>query len=82
MSPPGRLRNRCRRRSGSEPDVAAGAAPEIQPAPERPLVEPRTDITVAEMREWLRNWIANATGQSADTINDDHADGGARPVVT
>src|SRR6478736_5611981 len=53
-----------------EPDVAAGAAPEIQPAPERPLVEPRTDITVAEMREWLRNWIANATGQSADAVND------------
>lgn len=22
------------------------------------------------MREWLRNWIANATGQSADTINE------------
>src|SRR6478609_428799 len=53
-----------------EPDVAAGAAPDIQPAPERPLVEPRTDITVAEMREWLRNWIANATGQSADAVND------------
>ena len=30
----------------------------------------RTDMTVAEMREWLRNWIANATGQSADAIND------------
>ena len=27
-------------------------------------------MTVAEMREWLRNWIANATGQSADAIND------------
>jgi polyketide synthase 13 len=38
-------------------DVAAGAAP-------------RTDITVNEMREWLRNWIANATGQAADAIND------------
>src|SRR6476659_1553766 len=53
-----------------EPDVAAGAAPDIQPAPERPLVEPRTDITVAEMRDWLRNWIANATGQSADAVHD------------
>ncbi|KRD04989.1 polyketide synthase [Mycobacterium sp. Root265] len=30
----------------------------------------RGDITVNEMREWLRNWIANATGQSADTINE------------
>jgi polyketide synthase 13 len=27
-------------------------------------------MTVAEMREWLRNWIANATGQSPDGIND------------
>ena len=27
-------------------------------------------MTVAEMREWLRNWIANATGQSADAINE------------
>ena len=53
-----------------EPNVAAGAPPEIQPAAERPLVEPRTDMTVAEMREWLRNWIADATGQSADAVND------------
>jgi polyketide synthase 13 len=27
-------------------------------------------MTVNEMREWLRNWIANATGQSADSINE------------
>ena len=27
-------------------------------------------MTVAEMREWLRNWVANATGQSADSINE------------
>jgi polyketide synthase 13 len=37
-------------------DVAAKAAP--------------ADLTVAELREWLRNWIADATGQSADAIND------------
>src|SRR3954452_2691798 len=43
---------------------------EIQLAPEKPLEPPRTDTTVAEMREWLRNWIANATGQSPDAIND------------
>ncbi|MGU3502728.1 polyketide synthase Pks13 [Mycobacterium sp. C31M] len=30
----------------------------------------RGDMTVAEMREWLRNWVANATGQSADSINE------------
>jgi polyketide synthase 13 len=38
------------------------------PAEDRPA--PRTDMTVAELREWLRKWIANATGQSADAIND------------
>ncbi|WP_442928549.1 polyketide synthase Pks13 [Mycobacterium sp. JS623] len=31
---------------------------------------PRTDMTVADMRQWLRDWIANATGQSPDAIND------------
>ncbi|WP_157575945.1 polyketide synthase Pks13 [Mycobacterium sp. GA-2829] len=30
-------------------------------------------MTVAEMREWLRNWIANATGQSADAIDESTA---------
>ncbi|MCV7319075.1 polyketide synthase [Mycolicibacterium confluentis] len=30
----------------------------------------RTEMSVPEMREWLRNWVANATGQSADTINE------------
>ncbi|MEZ0363512.1 polyketide synthase Pks13 [Mycobacterium sp. pUA109] len=30
----------------------------------------RTDMTVAEMRAWLRNWVANATGQSPDSINE------------
>ena len=27
-------------------------------------------MTVPEMRDWLRNWIATATGQSADAIDD------------
>ncbi|MGI9126217.1 MAG: beta-ketoacyl synthase N-terminal-like domain-containing protein, partial [Mycobacterium sp.] len=27
-------------------------------------------MTVAEMREWLRNWVANSTGQPADAINE------------
>src|ERR1700759_5283045 len=65
--------------TGDEQDVAADAAPEIQLAPES--VEPPspsdvaakaapTDMTVAEMREWLRNWIPNAPGQAADAIND------------
>ncbi len=42
-------------------------------ASERPATPARTDMTVAEMREWLRNWIANATGQSADGIDESAA---------
>ena len=30
----------------------------------------RTDKTVAELREYLRNWIADATGQPADRIDE------------
>ena len=54
----------------SPPDVADQAAPEIQLAPEKSVAPARTDMTVAEMRAWLRDWIANATDQSADAIND------------
>ncbi|WP_174565448.1 polyketide synthase Pks13 [Rhodococcoides yunnanense] len=28
-------------------------------------------MTVAQLREWLRNWVADATGQSVDLISDD-----------
>ncbi|MDT7758456.1 MAG: polyketide synthase 13, partial [Mycobacterium sp.] len=30
----------------------------------------RTDMTVPELRTWLRTWIADATGQSADGIDE------------
>ena len=30
----------------------------------------RTDMTVAEVRQWLRNWVAKATGQSPDAIDE------------
>ena len=30
----------------------------------------RTDVSVPELREWMRNWVANATGQSPDAINE------------
>ncbi|OBI77133.1 polyketide synthase [Mycobacterium sp. E740] len=43
---------------------------EIQLAPEKPLTAPKTDMSVNEMREWLRNWIGNATGQSPDSISE------------
>ena len=53
------------------PDDEITLAPEgeseatLQIAPEKELSAPRTDMTVNEMREWLRNWVANSTGQSA-----------------
>src|SRR6476646_6236642 len=31
---------------------------------------PRTDMSVPEMREWLRKWIGNATGQSPDSVGE------------
>ncbi|WP_172798200.1 polyketide synthase Pks13 [Mycobacterium sp. GA-1285] len=43
---------------------------DIQLAPEKPLAAPRTDMTVNEMRQWLRDWIGNATGQSPDSISE------------
>ena len=49
-------------------DVATNAAPE-------------GGMTVAEMRAWLRNWVANATGQSPDAIDETSADGRAGSVV-
>ncbi|BBZ09378.1 polyketide synthase PKS13 [Mycolicibacterium doricum] len=45
--------------------VASGDGSRLRPA--------QVDMTVAEMREWLRNWIANATGQSADGIDESTA---------
>ena len=30
-----------------------------------------TDLTVAQLRDWLRNWVADATGQPASAISDD-----------
>lgn len=29
------------------------------------------DLTVAQLRDWLRNWVADATGQPASAISDD-----------
>jgi polyketide synthase 13 len=30
----------------------------------------KTDMTVPEMRQWLRNWVGNAVGQSPDNIDE------------
>lgn len=39
----------------------------VEPRPER---EPRTHVTVTELREWMRNWVANATNTSPDSVNE------------
>jgi len=55
------------------PDTAApgpDAGGEIILAPESELAEARTEMTVTEMRDWLRNWVAGATGQSPEAIDE------------
>ena len=58
----------------TDSDLPENAAPEPQAeivlAPEKELSAPQTDMTVGEMREWLRNWVANAVGQPAESINE------------
>ncbi|HKV17427.1 MAG TPA: acyl carrier protein, partial [Mycobacterium sp.] len=57
----------------TEPDsqnTSDGSGEGFKLAPERPEAPARTDMTVADMREWLRNWVANATGQAADAIDE------------
>ncbi len=42
-------------------------------APEPPSTEAapaRTDMTIAEVRQWLRQWVASATGRSPDAIDE------------
>ncbi|MFI9511455.1 polyketide synthase Pks13 [Nocardia sp. NPDC052566] len=62
--------------------AAADAAVSAQPSDAGALAEfmvgndalktgATTDISVAELREWLRNWVADATGQSVDKITVD-----------
>jgi len=46
----------------SEPLAQAAAGPADKPA--------RTDMTVPEVRQWLRNWVGKAVGQSPDAIDE------------
>ncbi|MGB8208567.1 MAG: polyketide synthase Pks13 [Mycobacterium sp.] len=41
-----------------------------QPSAEGAAKPARTDMTVAEVRQWLRDWIANAVGLSPDSIDE------------
>ncbi|MGY4708077.1 polyketide synthase Pks13 [Mycolicibacterium sp. CBM1] len=59
--------------SESQPPENSELPEDITLAPEAELTPARTDMTVGEMREWLRNWVANATGQSPDSIDESTA---------
>jgi len=51
-----------------DPQPTAGEAPEA--AAEPVSIPARTDMTVAEVRLWLRNWVSQATGRSPDVIDE------------
>src|SRR5438094_287109 len=64
-------------RPAPRPDVAAGAAPRLDvaagAAPRLDVAAgaaPRTHVSVPELREWMRNWVANATNTSPDSVNE------------
>lgn len=59
---------------GPASDSAATGSPEpgepVVAAPGAELFPVRTDMSVPEMRGWLRAWVANATGQSPAAIDE------------
>ncbi|MGA7052222.1 MAG: hypothetical protein WBZ37_13310, partial [Mycobacterium sp.] len=38
--------------------------------PEQNAPSNKTELTVPEMRQWLRNWVGKAVGQSPDGIDE------------
>jgi polyketide synthase 13 len=56
------------------PESAVSEVPEpeepITLAPGTELSPARPDMSVPEMRTWLRNWVANSTGQSPDSVDE------------
>ncbi|UMB69884.1 polyketide synthase Pks13 [Mycobacterium paraterrae] len=44
---------------------------DLEPVPATEAAKPaRTDMSIAEVRQWLRNWVAKATGQSPDAVDE------------
>jgi len=56
--------------TGPEPTGPQTPPAGITLAPEKELAVPRTDMSVPEMRAWLRNWVADSTGQKPDAIDE------------
>ena len=51
----------------TEPDTTSGNP---TPAADGNLPAKKADMTVPEMRQWLRNYVAKATGQSPDSLDE------------
>ena len=45
-------------------------APQSNEDPQANLPAKKTDMTVPEMRQWLRNWVGKAVGKSPDDIDE------------
>jgi polyketide synthase 13 len=60
--------------SAAKPESDISEVPDhdepITLAPGQELSLARTDMSVPDMRTWLRNWVANATGQSPDSVDE------------
>ena len=64
----------------SEHDPTTAPTASDSHIPAAPDGETVGDLTVAELRDWLRQWVATATGMPVDQISDDR-NGGRRPTV-
>ncbi|MGC2654208.1 MAG: beta-ketoacyl synthase N-terminal-like domain-containing protein, partial [Mycobacterium sp.] len=50
-------------------EIDTDSAPSVNSTPHA-NAPARTTMTVPEMRQWMRNWVGNATGQSPDSIDE------------
>src|SRR5690606_2506773 len=58
-------------RDAMSDDATRTAATDAAAVPASDEGTARTDLSVAELREWLRKWVADATGQPVDNITVD-----------
>ena len=56
-----------------EPQDQENSTPQdkpVDPGSQGNIPAKKTDMTVPEMRQWLRNWVGKAVGQSPDAIDE------------
>jgi len=54
----------------TDTDLDLDSPPSADDAAEPTSAPVRTEMTIAEVRLWLRNWVASATGQSPDAVHE------------